>query len=461
MIQEGFQAQMKMILDKLSDAEDKLCGSSRYTQREVQQTKINKKTPSNGSMFKLANLNDKVKVEVDDELWVKAANPLPKKIQAVTDSSEECKYEQFSRNSTNGERDSVESESTPVVQFHQTQQSFLQAQANFQHVLPNDTTDGHPLMSKSPLKEARKQDEDCILIYESRTSIADQETANRLFLPSNFYNYTKREPCPGCIGCRGIPEKSINFMKNEEKENKAGSTIALVSKGVLKPVTSKAASHEFEKPTFEAQENSAFSLSQMTVSQEPFQGEDNHLFAEPAEEAKEQDEPFIPLHEEIQVVTGEEGLEVMSSERAKLSRFDVAPKPSSSTLSESQIITTPAKPVQILSSKVEKSTSVHFPTHVTGRRILTAKRRLKGSNKRQDGDCILVYEVCSQLADREKAHRLCLPLNFFNYTKHESCPGCIGCRGIAKRAAGTIKQEVKDIKQVAVRDYFENLYGTW
>ena len=143
MIQEGFQAQMKMILEKLSDAEDKLCGSSRYTEREVQQTKINKKTPSNGSMFKLANLNDKVKGEVDDELWVKAANPLPKKIQAVTDSSEECKYEQFSRNSTNGERDSVESESTPVVQFHQTQQSFLQAQANFQHVLPNDTTDGH------------------------------------------------------------------------------------------------------------------------------------------------------------------------------------------------------------------------------------------------------------------------------------------------------------------------------
>ena len=125
-----------------------------------------------------------------------------------------------------------------------------------------------------------------------------------------------------------------------------------------------------------------------------------------------------------------------------------APKPSSSTTSQAQIITTPAKPVQILSSQVEKSTAAYLPTHVTGRRILTAKSPLKAS-KKQDDDCILVYEVRSQMADREKAHRLLLPPNFFNYTKHESCPGCIGCRGIPKRAANTIKQEVKDIKQVS------------
>ena len=80
-----------------------------------------------------------------------------------------------------------------------------------------------------------------------------------------------------------------------------------------------------------------------------------------------------------------------------------APKPSSSTTSQAQIITTPAKPVQILFSQVEKSTAAYLPTHVTGRRILTAKSPLKAS-KKQDDDCILVYEVRSQMANREKAH---------------------------------------------------------
>ena len=87
MIQEGFQAQIKMILDKLSDAEDKLCESSPYAEGEVQQMKFNKETPSNGSIFKPANLSDNVKGELDDELRVNGANPLPEKIQAVTDSS--------------------------------------------------------------------------------------------------------------------------------------------------------------------------------------------------------------------------------------------------------------------------------------------------------------------------------------------------------------------------------------
>ena len=302
-----------MILDKLSDVEDKLYGSSPYTEGEVQQTKINEETPSNGSMFKLANLSDKVKGEVDDEPRVKAANPLPKKIQAVTDSSEACKHEQFSCNSTNGE-DSVESEPTPVVQFQQTQQSFVQAQANFKHAHPNDTIDGHPLMSKSPVKGATKQDQDCILIYESRTPIADRELASRLFLPPNFYNYTKREPCPGCMGCRGIPKRAADTIKQEVKDIKQASTSATSA-----VFTSTATSHVLGQSTnfgqltfssFKAQDGIAFSQSQTKTSHKPFPGAGQHF------------EPVIPLPEEIQVVTGEEGLEVMFSERAKLYRFD-------------------------------------------------------------------------------------------------------------------------------------------
>ena len=331
MIQEGFQAQIKMILDKLSDAEDMLHRSSPYTEGKVQQTKINKETPSNGSMFELANLNDKVKGEGDDEPRVKAANPLPEKIQAVTDSSEACKHEQFSCNSTKGE-DSVESEPTPVVLFQQTQQSFVQAQANFKHAHPNDTTDLHPFMSKSPIKGATKQGQDCILTYESRTPIADREMASRLFLPPNFYNYTKREPCPGCIGCRGIPKRAADTIKQEVKDTKQVSTSATSA-----VFTSTATSHVFGQSanfgqltlsSFKAQDGIAFSQSQTKTSHKPFQGAEQQLFAEPAEEVEGRDsdklhvEPVIPLPEEIQVVTGEEGLEMMFSERAKLYRFD-------------------------------------------------------------------------------------------------------------------------------------------
>ena len=304
-----------MILDKLSDAEDVLYRSSPYTEGKVQQTKINKETPSNGSMFELANLSDKVKGEVDDQPRVKAANPLPEKIQAVTNSSEACKHEQFSCNSTNGE-DSVDSEPTPVVQFQQTQQSFVQAQANFKHAHPNDTIDLHPFMSKRPIKGATKQDQDCILIYESRTPIVDRETASRLFLPPNFYNYTKRAPCPGCIGCRGIPKIAADTIKQEAKDIKQVSTSATSA-----VFTSTATSHVFGQSanfgqltfsSFKAQGETAFSQSQTKTSHKPFQGAGQQLFAGPAEEVEEQDsdklhfEPVIPLPEEIQVVTGEE-----------------------------------------------------------------------------------------------------------------------------------------------------------
>ena len=381
MIQEGFQAQIKMILDKLSDAEDMLYRSSPYTEGKVQQTKINKETPSNGSMFELANLSDKVKGEGDDEPRVKAANPLPEKIQAVTDSSEACKHEQFSCNSTKGE-DSVESEPTPIVLFQQTQQSFVQAQANFKHAHPNDTIDWHPFMSKSPIKGVTKQDQDCILIYESRTPIADREMASRLFLPSNFYNYTNREPCPGCIGCRGIPKRAADTIKQEVKDTKQVSTSA-----TSEVFTSTATSHVFgqaeestcvacnslkpndgeteplskhgeetatanvsavdsvEPKTFQNLSKEAstsfffqppggtgapFNFTfRMTVSPgSPPQKPRSPLSHSPPTSPVRGDddgpyfEPLIPLPDKVECRTGEEGQEVLFCDRCKLFRYD-------------------------------------------------------------------------------------------------------------------------------------------
>ena len=162
--------------------------------------------------------------------------------------------------------------------------------------------------------------------------MAGREKAHRLFLPPNFFNYTRHESCPGCIGCRGIPKRAANTIKQEVKDIKQVSTSA--TSVVL---TSTAASHVFGQSanfgqltfsSFKAQGEIAFSQAQTKTCHKPFQGAGQQLFAGPSEEVEEQDsdklhfEPVIPLPEEIQVVTGEEGLEMMFSERAKLYRFD-------------------------------------------------------------------------------------------------------------------------------------------
>ena len=245
----------------------------------------------------------------------------------------------------------------PTVQSSQTQPSFSPSQAKALttpvkpvpvHSTQADSSGpAHPstnialrrfLVAKSPLKGAKKQDEDCILVYEVRASIADREKANRLFLPPNFFNYTKQEACPGCIGCRGISKEVANVNKKVGKEHSAVDTTPSTKENISKPGTNTSASHVFgESATFgqltfsslKVEGDNAFSHAQRKDDQKPFQGAGMQLFSEPTKGAEGQDndnlhfEPIIPLPAEIQVITGEEGLEVMFSERAKLYRFDV------------------------------------------------------------------------------------------------------------------------------------------
>ena len=229
------------------------------------------------------------------------------------------------------------------------------------------------LVARSPLKGAKKQDEDCIIVYEVRASMADREKAMRLFLPPNYFNYTRREPSAGSFSCGSASNPKSNAEIKENKQTKEStvardetegpkesastdhvsgqstnfdqltfsssfsqeSTVTREKTEVTKESTSAGhvfgQSASFGQLTFSSlgQNSVAFSQSKPKDVHKPFQGAGTQLFAGLNQRTEGQNddelhfEPIIPLPEEIEVVTGEEGLDVLFSERAKLYRFDV------------------------------------------------------------------------------------------------------------------------------------------
>ena len=266
----------------------------------------------------------------------------------------------------------------PPAASAQSRQIFSPSQANVK-IAPVKTIPQHGtvsarrfLVARSPLKGAKKQDEDCIIVYEVRASRADREKAMRLFLPPNYFNYTRREPSAGSISCGSASNQRAKAEKEENKQSKE-STVARDETEVPKesactvhvsgqstnfdqltfsssfsqestvtrdktevPKESTSAGHVFGQSasfgqlTFSSlgQNSVAFSQSKPKDVHKPFQGAGTQLFAGLNQKAEGQNddelhfEPIIPLPEEIEVVTGEEGLDVLFSERAKLYRFD-------------------------------------------------------------------------------------------------------------------------------------------
>ena len=198
--------------------------------------------------------------------------------------------------------------------------------------LPSHMTGRRFLTAKSPLKATKKQDEDCFLVYEVRAPMSDRDKACRLCLPLNFFNYTKHASCSGCYGCGKSKEPMIS-----KKENEAENTMPKFQDSDSRPDQCLPTSHVFGESssigqlTFSSlkpREGDAFFLTQKKESFKPFQGAGKQLFAETSEDVEGQDddklhfEPIIALPDEIQIVTGEEGLDVLFCERAKLYRFD-------------------------------------------------------------------------------------------------------------------------------------------
>ena len=282
--------------------------------------------------------------------------------EAVVEESEDSTDENLTYTSTEGEEDDEENEDSiassspmPPIQSSQTQPPFSPSQgkpltsplkpvpihstlaenAGPAH-LPPHLTGRRFLTPKSALKATKKQDEDCLIVYEVRASMANREKVSRLFLPLNFFNFLKQEVCPGCRGCRSVPKESTTLSKKEDEQS---TVVSASEENIRKPekIASGTASHVFGESSIVGQltfsslkpkESDAFSLNQNREGAKPFQGAGTQLFAEITEHVEGQDEdklhfePVIPLPDEIKVVTGEEGLEVLFSERAKLYRFD-------------------------------------------------------------------------------------------------------------------------------------------
>ena len=108
--------------------------------------------------------------------------------------------------------------------------------------LPTYRAGGQSWEPTSPLKGTKKQDEDCLLVYEVRASIVDREKASRLWLPANFFNYTKKNVCAGCFGCRVIAKETAKLW---EKEYKPRAVMLHTEENVPNPEKSENANHLF------------------------------------------------------------------------------------------------------------------------------------------------------------------------------------------------------------------------
>ncbi|KAL9963471.1 hypothetical protein ACROYT_G026982 [Oculina patagonica] len=265
------------------------------------------------------------------------------------EESEDSTDESLSYTSAEGEDDGEENEDSlessspmPPMKSSQTQPPFSPSQGKLLTTplnaepanLPTHLTGRRFMTLQSALKSTKKQDEDCLVVYEVRASMANREKASRLWLPSNFFNYVKQEVCPGCLGCGGITKETTTLTKKEDKTN---TIVPHSEENAPKPEKSGHATHVFGESSIFGQltfsslkpkEGNAFSQTLKKDSHEPFQGARTQLFDALGEDVEGQGdeklhfEQIIPLPDKIQVITGEEGLEVLFSERAKLFRFD-------------------------------------------------------------------------------------------------------------------------------------------
>ena len=395
------------------------------------------------------------------------------------EKSEDSADESLSYTSTEEEDDEVEETLSrmPAMQSSQTQSQFPSGKGSVVTTpvkpvpihstpvdnggpasLPSHMTGRHFLTAKSPFKATKKQDEDCVLVYEVRASMGDREKASRLYLPVNFFNYTKQIPCGGCYGCGRIPKETVKSNKDDDKANTiVPQSIELDST----PNASVATTHVFGASsslgqlTFSSlmpKEGDAFSATQKKDSNKPIQGAGTHLFAETSEEVQGQDDDDNDNgdveksedsgHESLSYTSTKEEDDEVEKTLSRMPAMQSSQTQSQFPSGKGSVLTTPVKPVPIHSTPVDNGGPASLPSHMTGRHFLTAKSPFKAT-KKQDEECALVYEVRASMGDREKASRLCLPVNFFNYTKQIPCGGCYGCGRIPKETVKSNKDEDK------------------
>jgi len=51
--------------------------------------------------------------------------------------------------------------------------------------------------------------DDVEIVYELKVTPEEEAAAMKLKLPSNFYAYLRKPPCPGCVGCENDSDAEV------------------------------------------------------------------------------------------------------------------------------------------------------------------------------------------------------------------------------------------------------------
>ena len=194
-----------------------------------------------------------------------------------------------------------------------------------------DRNGPHVALAKHETKDPLLNKEKKFLFGSSNTlSLSFQSVASSSQTDDPFRKKISSSPCRfPCADTRPFTSSgSANREKLVQFQSGKGNVVTTPVKSVpIHPTTSESVGQLTFSP-LKPRDDDAFSVTQKKDSFKPFQGAGIQLFAETGEDVEGQDddklhfEPVIALPDEIQIVTGEEGLDVLFCERAKLYRFD-------------------------------------------------------------------------------------------------------------------------------------------
>ena len=194
-----------------------------------------------------------------------------------------------------------------------------------------DRNGPHVALAKHETKDPLLNKEKKFLFGSSNTlSLSFQSVASSSQTDDPFRKKISSSPCRfPCADTRPFTSSgSANREKLVQFQSGKGNVVTTPVKSVpIHPTTSESVGQLTFSP-LKPRDDDAFSVTQKKDSFKPFQGAGIQLFAETGEDVEGQDddklhfEPVIALPDEIQIVTGEEGLDVLFCERAKLYRFN-------------------------------------------------------------------------------------------------------------------------------------------
>ena len=203
--------------------------------------------------------------------------------------------------------------------------------SDFKNTFYTFATDTQSLTVKpTDLSSEPSEDDDVVYVGEE---LPDQELiyrAQHFMLPRTFYNYLKRPPCRGCIGCMD-EETECEVVAKSPRASLPTVTLPEVTQNVLL-FSSDSEVVSFADLASAATSNSTCGFGGFgSGDNKGFAGAGKPLFSTPTDKENEtvdsfeptvEFKPIVKLSSDVTVQSGEENEMVLFSHRSKLYRFD-------------------------------------------------------------------------------------------------------------------------------------------